>query len=83
MLIRMKLAVAKKSAAAKTPKFKSNWDLKDDDVVVSLYKDVVEVIKADMSLGLYNAYCLIFGEEVARYVGAKFNFTCPPQGLGR
>jgi len=78
MLIRMKLAIAKNSGVVMaSPKFKNNWTLKDNDIVVSLYHQVVEALEGVMSLALYNAYFLIFGEGVARYAAKKFNFDCP------
>jgi len=78
MLIQMKLAIAKNSGVVTaSPKFKNNWTFKDNDIVVSLYHQVVEALEGVMSLVLYNAYFLIFGKGVAQYAAKKFNFDCP------
>ena len=77
-LIRLNLAVAKKSTVMGTPRFPGNWDLKDIDVVESLYHRVVEALNGETLMALFNAYSMIFGEEVAHRVARAHSFACPP-----
>jgi hypothetical protein len=83
MLIRMHLAIAKTTAAVKTPRFEVNWALKNRDIVVSRYSQVVEEIKGETSLALYNAYSLAFGKGLAQHVARVRSFDYPSQDTGR
>lgn len=78
-LIRMNLAVAKKSGVTGSPRFKGNWDLKSIDTVEALYHRVVEALNGETSFALYNAYSLIYGERVARRVAEHRHFATPPR----
>jgi hypothetical protein len=71
----MNLAVAKSSGVVGSPRFKCNWDVKDRVTVEALYRQVVEVLNSETSLGLYNGYKLIFGEVVARRVAINSGFA--------
>ena len=79
MLIRMGLAVALKEAAIQSPRFESNWTLKDRAEVESLYRQVVAELKEDRPLSLYNAYRLVFGEWLAQDMARRYSFDYLPQ----
>jgi hypothetical protein len=75
----MNLAVAKKSTVTGSPRFPGNWGLKDVDTVESLYHRVVEALNGETSMALFNAYSMIFGEEVAHRVARARSFASPPR----
>ena len=79
MLIRMGLAVALKETAMQSPRFESNWALKDRAEVESLYRQVVAELKEDRPLSLYNAYRLVFGEWLAQDMARRYSFAYLPQ----
>lgn len=77
-LIRMNLAVAKRSGVTGSPRFQGNWDLKNIGTVEALYHRVVEELNGETAFALYNSYSLIFGEEVAQRVARYRQFAAPP-----
>ena len=79
MLIQLNLVVAKKSMVMGTLRFPENWDLKDINIMESLYHRVVKALSRETLMALFNAYSMIFGEEVAHRVARAHSFASPPQ----